>query len=316
MDLLREIAPEQRESPFLFTDSLIGEPEQRVNYTKEQLNNLMSNSISGSDFLAKNTDVDYLSGSLVIIDPNRIDLLHALNKSNPRNCFICISEELNLWYIDFSLPDNKFKEGYKKLLHKALEENVIIKIIEVYWDNDYYEMEDDLTHPGCLRKEDLPFPIYFIDHTQSYPAVKKFEPKAVENVKGSQLSQEEVKNAVKVQVKFRDANTIQLARYSQVRFWGDYGYRVDDQNVMAVVYEDDSIYFVGNNNDFEPLPIEEAFENHDVILATKYEPEFIINGKRGYFKSDDGMYYKVGSNECIPPEDIKTVEIREIKKND
>lgn len=82
--------PEQRESPFLFTDSLIGEPEQRVNYTKEQLNNLMSNSISGSDFLAKNTDVDYLSGSLVIIDPNRElsyeGLIKALSKVHFISC--------------------------------------------------------------------------------------------------------------------------------------------------------------------------------------------------------------------------------------
>lgn len=306
--------PEQRESPNLFKDSLIGEPDQRIKYTKEQLMAIMKNSISGIEFLARHPDIDSLHGHLVYIDPKGIDILQAINKSNTSNQLICISEELNLWYIDFSLPTNRSKTKIKDLLHKAFEDKVILQIINTYFNNDYYE--EDFSIPGIIRKEDLPYPIYFIDHTMVMPAEKKLEPTNIKNVKAEQLPKEELRQAIKLPLKFKVTNTLQLARFSQVKFWGDYGYRVDGHKVMAVVYEDDSIYFVGNDDDFVPISIEEAFQNHNVVLANEYEPEYVINGQRGYFKTEDGIYYRVGSGECYPAEDIKTIEIIEAKKND
>lgn len=323
--------PSESYAEELLVNSLISD-DCRIRYTDEQLLTLMDNSITSSVYLSINNDYEYIFGSLCEIDPEKHDLLREAASLTEDNKILCISENLNLWYVYLSYPyylDNSGDSRYrptktkiernnlaKRLYKNLFEDNVIKRIVVLNWSLDYDEEEE---YPGCIRHSDSPLNLYFQGYDDRMPSERMHLLPDESQVHESQLSESIKANAIRLPLSFKESDKIQLAQYVGVRFYGsNYDWEVDGQRAVVVYLTDGTACFVGNGCYFQPIPLDEAFKLHRVKYTPYFpekEHEYKINGKRGYLKYKENQYYLVGSNEIMHVTKEDSIEIFEYGKD-
>lgn len=323
-------APREVESDLLILETLT-EPESKIAYTDQQLSLMMGNSITPQEYIGKDYDYENIWGDLCEIDPQKLLLLKEAAASNPKNSLICISDKLNLWYVSFSLPhylDNSGDSRYrptqkrikennrsKSLYKKLFDDSVFKRMLYLSWPLRY---DDDKRGNGCLMRFDFPMTLYFQDYDCREPAERIHMPSDDISVKEHHISESIRNTAIRLPLRFKDHEKIQITQYVVSHFYGSNAdWQVDGMVAEIAKLPDGKYYFVGNGCFFEPIPLNEAFESHE----TRYTPdckdyayEYKINGKRGYLKFGDGPYEIAGSCETYEPKDSDVIE--RIENND
>lgn len=324
--------PRERFADGMILSSLV-ESDCKIRYTDEQLSLMVQSGITPEEYLADhpNEDFTYIWADITEIDPKKLPLLKEAATANPENQLICISDELNLWHLEFSTPyyyidessDRRYRHTKQKyeanikaqaLYKKLFEERVILRIVMFDWWLDPWDEEESKN--GSMRKEDSPFTLYYQVYDSREPLQRIHLVPDELSVKESQLPKSLREEAIRFPLRFKDNMYIQLAKYVLPEFNGGSDWIVDGQKATIVKMPDQKYYFVGNRCFFQPVPLDEAFESHDVVydFVSDYSYEYIINGKRGYLKSGNGPFKIAGSEEIYEPKDTDVIQRIEKKE--
>ena len=117
-------APKDETSDSLLLETLT-DSENRIKYTDEQLLLMMKSSITPKEYTRDDYNFENIWGNICQINPEKLPLLKEAAAQNSENVLICLSENLNLWYVSFSIPhylDNSGDSRYRPTKERV-EEN-------------------------------------------------------------------------------------------------------------------------------------------------------------------------------------------------
>ena len=287
---------------------------------------MMKHSITPQEYIKDDYNYENIWGNICQINPEKLSLLKEAAAQNPENVLICLSENLNLWYISFSMPhflynsgDSRYRptkkrveenKNAKRLYKKIFDEGVFKRMVDLSWPLGY-DNEDEIMD-GQIHKSDSPLTLYFQQYDYRQPSERMHTLPDNMSVKESQLSENLRNKAIRLPLRFSEHDKIQIGEFVASNYMdSNDDWEVDGQRATIAKLPDGDFYFVGNGCLFSPIPMEEAFDSHETRFIPYYKDssaEYRINGKRGFLKSGNGPFEKVGSFEVYEPKDTDIIE--------
>ena len=318
-------APKDETSDSLLLETLT-DSENRIKYTDEQLLLMMKSSITPKEYTRDDYNFENIWGNICQINPEKLPLLKEAAAQNSENVLICLSENLNLWYVSFSIPhylDNSGDSRYrptkerveenknaKRLYKKIFDDSVFNRMVDLSWplgyDNEVEIMD------GRIQKSDSPLTLYFQQYDYRQPSERMHTLPDNLSVKESQLSENLRTKAIRLPLRFSEHDKIQIGEFVASNYMdSNDDWMVDGQRATIAKLPDGNYYFIGNGCLFNPIPMEESFDSHEtkfIPYYKDYSAEYRISGKRGFLKYGTGPFVKAGSLEVYEPKDTDRTE--------
>lgn len=273
----------------------------KLNYTDEQALDIVSG--------AKDTCADLVR--------DYFDYIIQIDTTKERRFFELIEKARFIkgsYYVYLSIISSKMGvyslrlSDCEDIIKALIEEKVILKT-----KIDDIELENEFLEENCTisaKEANLPFYVYKQPYWTTDLIERVSQPE--HPVKAEQLASG-ISNVTHLPFRFSEVDKFQIAEYLPSRFYYG-GVSVDGVKSYHALplTNGEAAFFREDEDKVNYIPIDDAFENHQVEFDKSWGNEFSINGKRGYFfDRNRDEFHRIGNAQRTPISEDDCVEFVE-----